>query len=150
MCWRNNRIWCKDLLYKGGFPLGEMSGDFAAKFIWTSAFWFVYSLAGEMFLFKIVKLDLTNSRGKKSHDCLTNQNANTIQSLLYQEIHFSQIKSKMAANNMSNIHLQMFFQLTKTNSAWHFQKQSSRCYVKKLLLKFTQNSQESICVGVSF
>ena len=52
--------------YKGGFPLGEMSGDFAAKFIWACAFLFVYSLAGEIFLFKIVKMDLTNSRRKNS------------------------------------------------------------------------------------
>ena len=43
-----------------------MSGDFAAKFIWACAFLFVYSLAGEIFLFKIVKMDLTNSRRKNS------------------------------------------------------------------------------------
>ena len=41
--------------------VGEMSGDFAEKFIWACAFLFVYSLAGEIFLFKIVKMDLTNS-----------------------------------------------------------------------------------------
>ena len=41
---------------KGGFPLGAMSDDFVAKFIWACAFLFVYSLAGEIFLFKIVKL----------------------------------------------------------------------------------------------
>ena len=49
---------------KGGFPLGEMNGDFVAKFIWACTFLFVYSLAGEIFLFKIVKTDLTNSRRK--------------------------------------------------------------------------------------
>ena len=74
-----------------------MSGDFAAKLIW--AFLFVYSLAGEIFPFKIVQMDLTNSRRKIRHNCLTNQNANTFQSLLFQQIHFNQIKSKAAANN---------------------------------------------------
>ena len=43
-----------------------MSGDFAAKFIWACAFLFVYSLAGEIFVFEIVKMDLTNSRRKNS------------------------------------------------------------------------------------
>ena len=43
------------ILRKGGFPLGEMSGNFTAKFIWACAFLFVYSLAGEIFLSKIVK-----------------------------------------------------------------------------------------------
>ena len=51
---------------KIGFPLGKMSDDFAAKFIWACAFSFVYSLAGEIFLFNIVKMDLTNSRRKNS------------------------------------------------------------------------------------
>ena len=41
-----------------------MSGDFAAKIIWECTILFVYSLAGKMFLFKIVKIDLTNSRQK--------------------------------------------------------------------------------------
>ena len=41
-----------------------MNGDFAAKFIWSCAFLFVYSLAGDIFLFQIVKTDLTNSRQK--------------------------------------------------------------------------------------
>ena len=53
-------------LYSGGFPLGEMNGYFAAKFFWVCAFLFVYSLAGEIFLFTIVKMDLTNSRRKIS------------------------------------------------------------------------------------
>ena len=56
--------WFQDT--KSGFPLGEMSGDFAAKFIWACACLFVYSLAGEIFLFKTVKMDLTNSRRKYS------------------------------------------------------------------------------------
>ena len=37
-----------------------------------------------------------------------------------------------------------------TNSPCHFQKQSSSCSVKKLLLKLMKNSQENTCVGVSF
>ena len=41
-----------------------MSGDFTAKFIWACAILFAYSLAGEIFLFKIVKMDLTNLRRK--------------------------------------------------------------------------------------
>ena len=45
--------------FKGGFPLGEMNDDFAAKFIWTCPFLFAYSLAGEIFLFKIVKMNVT-------------------------------------------------------------------------------------------
>ena len=56
----------KILMSWGRFPLGEMSGDSAAEFIWACAFLFVYSLAGEIFLFKIVKMDLTNSRRKNS------------------------------------------------------------------------------------
>ena len=51
---------------KGEFPLGEMNGDFSAKYIWACAFLFVYSLAGKIFLFKIVKTDLSNSRQKNS------------------------------------------------------------------------------------
>ena len=49
----------------GGFPLGEMTGHFAAKYIWTCTLIFVYSLNGEIFLFKIVKINLTNYRWKK-------------------------------------------------------------------------------------
>ena len=47
-----------------------MNGDFAAKFIWACAYLFVYSLASEIFLFKIVKMDLTNSRRKTSPQLL--------------------------------------------------------------------------------
>ena len=43
-----------------------MNGDFAGTFIWTCAFLFVYSLTGEIFLFKIVKMDLTNLRRQNS------------------------------------------------------------------------------------
>ena len=45
--------------------LAKMNGDFAAKFIWACTFLFAYSLAGEKFLFKIIKMNLTNSGGKK-------------------------------------------------------------------------------------
>ena len=90
-----------------------MSGDFTAKFIWECGFLLVYSLDGEIFLFKIIKMDLTNSRRRNSPQLLDQSKRKyiSIQSLLYQQIHFNQIKSKVAANNMSNIHLQMFFQL---------------------------------------
>ena len=93
-----------------------MSGNFTAKFIWACAILFAYSLAGEIFLFKIVKMDLTDSHRKNSPQ-LFDQSKHTfhsllfLQSLLFQQIHFNQIKSKVAANNMSNIHLQMFFLL---------------------------------------
>ena len=57
-------------ILKGGFPLDEMNGDFAMKFVWACAFLFVYSLASEIFLFKIVKTGLTNSRRKNSPQLL--------------------------------------------------------------------------------
>ena len=47
-----------------------MSGYFATKFISACAFLFVYSLAGEIFLFKIVKMDLTDSQRKNSPQLL--------------------------------------------------------------------------------
>ena len=43
-----------------------MNGEFAAKFIWACAFLFVNTLAGEIFSFKILKINLTNSRRTKS------------------------------------------------------------------------------------
>ena len=45
---------------KTGFLLGEVNGDFAAKFVWACTFLFVYSLTGEIFFFKVVKINLTN------------------------------------------------------------------------------------------
>ena len=51
---------------KSGFPLNEITGDFTAKYILAWALTFVYSLSGEIFLFSIVKMNLTNSRRKKS------------------------------------------------------------------------------------
>ena len=64
--------------FVGGFPLGEINGDFAAKFIWTCAFLFVYSFAGEIFLFKMVKMNLTNSQRKKSPQLLDQSKHNYI------------------------------------------------------------------------
>ena len=55
---------------KGGFSLGETNDDFDTKFIWACAFLFVYNFAGEIFLFKIIKMNLTNSRQKKSSKLL--------------------------------------------------------------------------------
>ena len=67
-----------------------MNSNFVAKFVWARAFSFAYSLAGEIFLFKIVKMDLTNSRLKylpqlldqSKHNYLSNFafSANTFQS----------------------------------------------------------------------
>ena len=61
-----NFIPIKQAALKDGLPLGKINGDFAAKFIWTYTFLFVYSLASEIFHLTIVKMNLTNSRRKKS------------------------------------------------------------------------------------
>ena len=55
-----------------------MNGDFAAKFIWACAFLFVYNLAGEIFLFKIVKMNLTNLLQKKTPHLLEQSKHNYI------------------------------------------------------------------------
>ena len=47
-----------------------MTYDFAAKYIWACALTFICSLNGEIFLFKIVKINLTDSRRKKSPQLL--------------------------------------------------------------------------------
>ena len=72
------------------------------------------------------------------------------------QIHFNQIKLKMAANNISNIHrcpdvlsTLMLLQQGKFCMASR-EAVVQRYSVKKLLLKLKQNSQESTCVGVSF
>ena len=54
-----------------------------------------------MFLFKTVKMNLTNSQRKSHHNFWTNQNTYW----LFQQTLFHQIKSKMAANNRNNMHL---------------------------------------------
>ena len=51
---------------KSRFLLGQLNDDSAAKFIWTCAFLFVYSLPGKIFFFKIAKLNLINLRREKS------------------------------------------------------------------------------------
>ena len=51
---------------EGGFPFGKINGDSAGKFIWACAFSLASSLTGEIFLFIIVEMNLTNSRRKKS------------------------------------------------------------------------------------
>ena len=55
-----------DFPLKGRFPLGKMNSDLSAKFIWACTFLFVYSLAGKILLFKIVKMNLINLRREKS------------------------------------------------------------------------------------
>ena len=47
-----------------------MDRNFAAKFIKACAFLFACSLTGEIFLFKIVTMNLTNLRQKKSAQLL--------------------------------------------------------------------------------
>ena len=42
-----------------------MTNDFAVKYIWACAVGFISRLAGEIFLFKIVKMNLSKSRQKK-------------------------------------------------------------------------------------
>ena len=60
-------VWEKVIqCVKGGFLFGEMTNNFPSKYIWACALTFVCSLSAETFLFKIVKMTLTNSRRKKS------------------------------------------------------------------------------------
>ena len=44
---------------KGGFPSGQMNSDLSGH-----AVFFVYSLPGDIFLFKIVKMNFANSPRK--------------------------------------------------------------------------------------
>ena len=149
-----------------------MNGEFAAKFIWACAFLFVYTLAGEIFIFKILKINLTNSRRTKSPQLIDQSTRKYIPIfafLLYQQIHFNQIKLKMAmtANNMSNIHVSPYVLSTLIGPSTYCSRVIyinhknkfcmaspeavvRQCSVKKLHLKFTQNSQENTCIGVSF
>ena len=54
-------VFLRLLLFSiGGFALSKMNVDFAKTFIWACAFLFVYSLAGERFLSKVVKMNLSN------------------------------------------------------------------------------------------
>ena len=134
-----------------------MNGDFAAKYIWTCAFLVVCSLAGKLFLFFnwfATKRVATIVRPIKTQ---------TFQSLLYQQVHFDQIKSKVAANNTSNVHispdvlwtmllLQQGDLYKSQQQVVHSISRSSHpeVFCKKLLLKLAQNSQESTCFVASF
>ena len=84
-----------------------MTNDFAVKYIWACAVGFISRLAGEIFLFKIVKMNLSKSRQKKKKkkNCQSCQIKQNTYYQLCQQTHFYQIKLKIAANNMSNIHI---------------------------------------------
>ena len=60
-----------------GFPLDEMKGDFAAKFIWAYVFLFVYSFIGEIILFKRKKLPLLLDQSKQKYNSIFVSSANT-------------------------------------------------------------------------
>ena len=140
-----------------------MNGDFTAKFIWACAFLFVYSLAGEILLFKIAKMNLTNSRRKKLPQLLDQSNRNYISIFALAANTSQSDQIEMAAYNMSNI--QVSPDITSTllllqqgnlyklpQKLMHDISRSSRPEVicKKAALKTTQNSQGNNCVGVSF
>ena len=89
-----------------------MSGDFAAKFIWACALPPTYSPAGEIYSppqkkknKKIVKMDLTNLRRKNSSQMFDQSKCKYISIFA-----FAANTSDLAANDMRNIHLQMFLQ----------------------------------------
>ena len=86
-----------------------MSGDFAAKFIWACALPPTYSPAGEIpsppQKKKIVKMDLTNLRRKNSSQMFDQSKCKYISIFA-----FAANTSDLAANDMRNIHLQMFLQ----------------------------------------
>ena len=76
----------------------------------------------------------------------------------HQQVHFNQIKSKMAANNMSNAYLQMFFQLyyycsrvtytnyNKISCLISLEAVVQRCSVKNLLLKLrAEFTEKRLC-----
>ena len=46
---------------KRGFPFVEMTGDFAAKFIWACTFLFVYSLAEKKLFAKLLRTTMLKS-----------------------------------------------------------------------------------------
>ena len=97
------------LSFRTPLPLGEINGDFAAKFIWACAFLFVHSLAGKIFLFKIVKMNLINSRREKSPQLSDNQNTNF---QLCHQINFHQINRRWLLIIWTlSTYLHMFFQL---------------------------------------
>ena len=94
----NRKISC----FWGRFPLGGITDDFAAKYIWAYPLVLANSLSGEIFLFKIVKINSTKWRRKKSPQSL-DQSKHIF--LALQQTHFHQIQSEMAASNLRNIHV---------------------------------------------
>ena len=109
------------------------------------------------------KMNLTNSQRKKSLQLLDQSKHNYISIFALSAKHFNQIKSKMAANNMSNVHVSpdvlstlLLLQRSKLyklqQKIMHDISRSSRPEVicKKAALKTTQNSQGNTCVAVSF
>ena len=42
-----------------------MTSDFTAKYIWAYALALLYGLFGEIFIFKIIEINLTNPRQRK-------------------------------------------------------------------------------------
>ena len=52
--------------FSGEFPLGGMSSDLEAIYVWACALTFGFSLSGKIFLLKIVKMNLAKLAKKKS------------------------------------------------------------------------------------
>ena len=128
-----------------------MSGDFAAKFIWACAFLFVYSLAGEIFLFKIVKM-------KK----FATKKFATIIWPIKTKIHFNLcFISKYISIRSNRRWLLIIWAISISRCSFNFmslqqgnlynlQQQILHGISKSSSLGVLQNSQESNCVGVSF
>ena len=68
----------KDTVHKGSFQLCKMNGKFTAKYIWAYAMTFFYSLFGEIFLFKIIKRNLSYLRQKINCPQLLDQSTQII------------------------------------------------------------------------
>ena len=98
-------------------------------------------------------MNLTNSQRKKSSQLLDRKT----------QLHFNQIKSRIAAYNMSNVHVPAdvlsTLLLSQQGNLYNLQQKimhgiskSSRPEVlcKKAALKTSQNLQRHTCVGVSF
>ena len=84
---------------KGRFPLDEMTCNFARKDIWACALTFFYSLSGKRFLFKILKMSLTNSRRKKSQQLLDQSKH------MFLALPPDSFTSDRDANDLRNIHV---------------------------------------------
>ena len=140
-----------------------MNDDFTAKFIWACAFLFVYSLAGEIFFFKIVKMNLTNSRRKKSPKLLVQSKHNQISTFALSPNTFKsdQIEdgcceqcsrisrcsfnfTTIAAGNLSMINYNEKLCMTSPEAVVR------RCSVKKLVLKLCRIHRKTSVWEVSF